>query len=206
MELLEFRLKELGDIVDYFVVVESTRSFAGTPKNLYYLMNNDRYVDYHDKIIHVIVDDMPSEYESSLELESYQRNAIDRGLRSIVDWHCEDIIIISDIDEIPNQSVLQHLKYDVNNAIPIYTNPHCSYLNSPIIEHPLRLSLDVYYYSLNCKVNQVLDNPIVLNYFMYSKLVYDGAYIHHCSSTSPERSCDIAYREHKGISSYTSVV
>ena len=206
MELLEFRLKELGELVDFFILVEATRSFSGLQKSLFYLSNNYRYVDYHDKIIHVIVNDMPTEYGSSLELESYQRNAIDRGLRSILDWNCEDIIIISNIDEIPNRSVLEHLKYDNDSTIPISYSPYCTYANPPVIKYPLRLSLDVYYYSLNCKVNEVWTYPIVVNYYIYSKLVYDRIYSFSCSSTSAERSCDIAYREHKGISRYTSVV
>ena len=34
--MLEFRLKELNDIVDYFVLVESTRSFSGKLQPLYF--------------------------------------------------------------------------------------------------------------------------------------------------------------------------
>src|SRR4030042_2627609 len=59
LDLLEVRLHELYDVVDYFVLSESTRTHSGQFKPLYYKMNKPRFERFKDKIIHVIVDDMP---------------------------------------------------------------------------------------------------------------------------------------------------
>ena len=36
LDLLKFKLKELNDIVDYFVLIESKYTFVGNEKELYY--------------------------------------------------------------------------------------------------------------------------------------------------------------------------
>lgn len=96
LELLEIRLNEMYDYVDHFVLVECYESFQGNPKSLYYSENKHLFSKYADKIIHVIVNDLiPG--KSPWPREEFQRNQITRGLK-----HCsnEDIIIISDMDEI----------------------------------------------------------------------------------------------------------
>lgn len=59
LDMLEFRLKEHWDVVDYFILVESTKTFAYNDKILYFDQNKSRYSNYLEKIIHIIVDDMP---------------------------------------------------------------------------------------------------------------------------------------------------
>jgi beta-1,4-mannosyl-glycoprotein beta-1,4-N-acetylglucosaminyltransferase len=107
LEVLEIRLNILNDYVDYFVIVEATKTHAGKPKELYYLKNKNKFKKFENKIIHVIVDDMPEIKESRWELENFQRNAIIRGLKN-----CEpdDIILISDVDEIPNPKKFKQMK------------------------------------------------------------------------------------------------
>ena len=55
LELLEVRLHELDGLVDKFVLVEATRTFAGHPKSLYFAQNRGRFSAFDNKIIHVIV-------------------------------------------------------------------------------------------------------------------------------------------------------
>jgi beta-1,4-mannosyl-glycoprotein beta-1,4-N-acetylglucosaminyltransferase len=100
LDLLEIRLNILNDYVDKFVLVEATKTHQGKDKPLYFEQNKHRYKKFLDKIIHIVVDDMP-EYNgnNSWELEHFQRNCITRGLKECKE---EDIILISDIDEIPN--------------------------------------------------------------------------------------------------------
>lgn len=57
LDLLEIRLHELSDVVDFFVLVEATRTHSGRFKPLYYKMNRHRFSHFNDKIIHIIVDD-----------------------------------------------------------------------------------------------------------------------------------------------------
>ena len=97
LDLLELRLHELGSVVDYFIVVQATYTFAGQPKPLHFANNRDRFAQFEDKLVHVVVDDLLSQPDP-WSREYYQRNYLLRPL-----LHCEpdDTIIISDVDEIP---------------------------------------------------------------------------------------------------------
>jgi beta-1,4-mannosyl-glycoprotein beta-1,4-N-acetylglucosaminyltransferase len=103
LDLLEIRLNELNDVVDKFVVVECTKTHSYKDKPLYYNENKDRYTKFHDKIIHVIVDDAPDITKGIKNpdrwiVEKFQRNCIERGLAECKD---DDIVLVSDVDEIP---------------------------------------------------------------------------------------------------------
>lgn len=111
LEVLKIRLEELYNDVDYFVVVEATKTFSGKPKPLYFAENSATFEKYRDKIIHIVVDDFP-EVTGNVETdnwarEKHQRNAIMRGLS-----HCSarDIIFISDVDELIRHDVINQVK------------------------------------------------------------------------------------------------
>lgn len=112
LELLEVRLEELYDVVDHFVLVEATKTFSGKPKPLYFLENQEKFQKYRDKIIHVIVDDFPFPDDNSeftnWPREFYQRDAILRGL---VGCKNDDIIMVSDADEIANVHAISEIKH-----------------------------------------------------------------------------------------------
>ena len=46
MKMLEFRLKELNDVVDFFVLVESTKTFTGNDKELFFEQNKENFKEY----------------------------------------------------------------------------------------------------------------------------------------------------------------
>src|SRR5579884_2037055 len=98
LKILKLRLEELGDVVDRFVLVESTRTFSNRSKPLHFLDNQHLFRKYASKIRHVVVEDMPERYESAWDVEAFQRNAILRGIEGAAP---DDLIIISDVDEIP---------------------------------------------------------------------------------------------------------
>ena len=52
--LLEIRLNALKDVVDYFVIVESTRTFKGVPRNL--TLNMTKFAQFKDQIIYMVYD------------------------------------------------------------------------------------------------------------------------------------------------------
>jgi beta-1,4-mannosyl-glycoprotein beta-1,4-N-acetylglucosaminyltransferase len=112
LELLELRLNELGEVVDKFILVEATRTHSNQPKPLYYQENRSRFSAFHDKIIHVIADDLPNA-KNAWVLENYQRNCIARGL---VNCRPDDWILVSDLDEIPRASVVKKS----SGQIPFY--------------------------------------------------------------------------------------
>ncbi len=103
LDILEIRLNTLAPFVDHFVLVESPRTFTGQPKPLVYEENKARFAEFRDKIIHVIDDDMPEHADSTFVREAHQRSAIGRGLG---DAHADDLIIVSDADEIPKPAAL----------------------------------------------------------------------------------------------------
>jgi len=105
LEILDLRLKELNNHVDYFVLVEATLTHTGKSKDLIFEKNKNKFSEYLDKIIHIKVDDLPNynDFEDIWVPENFQRNCITRGL---INAEETDIIIVSDIDEIPRPSAI----------------------------------------------------------------------------------------------------
>lgn len=101
LELLEIRFEELYDVVDYFVLVESDFTFMNNPKPYHFEENKERYARFLDKVIHIKSNS--NCYENPWDNEHFQRNSI---LDGIVDASPDDIIIISDVDELIRPSVL----------------------------------------------------------------------------------------------------
>lgn len=97
LDLLEIRLNVLNNVVDRFVLVEATKAHSGKDKPLYFNENKVRFKSFEQKIIHVVIDDYPA-CTSPWAYENHQRNAILRGLTLA---NPEDMVMISDLDEIP---------------------------------------------------------------------------------------------------------
>ena len=112
--LLDIRMNILNNFVDYFVIVESKYYHNGQIRNLKFNINN--YSKFKDKIIYIIHDKQPETLNEINEndhkdivsykkifnahlRENDQRNFIKKGLIKSED---EDLILISDVDEIPN--------------------------------------------------------------------------------------------------------
>lgn len=97
LDILELRLTELDSVVDRFVIAEATRTFSNEPKPLYFADNRERFARFLPKIVHVVIDDLPAEGDA-WDREAFQRNAVARGLGEAAP---DDVIMISDVDEIP---------------------------------------------------------------------------------------------------------
>jgi hypothetical protein len=106
LDLLELRLNELSEAVDFFVIAEAPVTFKGRPKDLVYNTNKARFQKFQHKIIHLIIDDLPAA-NRAWDREHYQRNALRRGLDEAAPG---DMIIISDADEILRPSTIETLK------------------------------------------------------------------------------------------------
>lgn len=103
LDLLEARFRILDAVVDRFVVAESTVTFAGTKKPLWFAENRDRFGPWRDKINHVAIADTPDSGQNRWAREHFQRNAIVRGL---TDVGFGDLVALSDVDEIPDPATL----------------------------------------------------------------------------------------------------
>lgn len=111
LDILKIRLNVLNPVVDRFVISEATETFSGLKKPLYYAENKELFAEFADKIIHVVVEDTPQ--GDTHYRDTFQKNAVTRGLKDCTD---EDVIIFSDLDEIPNPDkileILQHFQTD----------------------------------------------------------------------------------------------
>ena len=112
--LLDIRMNILDDFVDYFVIVESKYFHNGKERNLKFDINN--YSKFKDKIIYIVHDEKPNDIweinknDKKEDIshkkivnahlrENHQRNFIEKGLSKSKG---DDLILISDVDEIPN--------------------------------------------------------------------------------------------------------
>lgn len=105
LDILEIRLRELYDVVDRFVLVEATHAHKGDSKPLHFAANRQRFAQYGDKIIHIVAGDLP-EGEGAAAIwrrEMTQRQCILRGLLEAKD---NDVVLVSDVDEIPRRSCI----------------------------------------------------------------------------------------------------
>ncbi|GHB35031.1 hypothetical protein GCM10007094_25630 [Pseudovibrio japonicus] len=109
LDTLEIRLGELFDVVDEFILVEATKTFTGQEKPLYFADNKSRFAPFLSKIRHVIVEDMPEAAQSAWSREYHQRDCIERGLKDLA---VKDLIVVSDVDEIPKPEALLRAKND----------------------------------------------------------------------------------------------
>ncbi len=110
LDLLEVRLNELYNSVDYFVIAEANMSHSGTPKEYVLEQNWERFKPFQDKIRYLKIDDFPVTNNSWVR-EKFQRDALKRG---ITDKQPDDLIIVSDLDEIPRAEIIDMIKTDEN--------------------------------------------------------------------------------------------
>lgn len=112
LDILKLRMHVLNEVVDKFVISESTVTFSGDKKPLYYAENKEMFKEFEHKIIHKIVDDTPMDCNAFMR-DSHQKCAVARGLTSA---QPDDIIIFSDVDEIPNPEALKKIFADMDSS------------------------------------------------------------------------------------------
>lgn len=131
-DVLELRLNELYDVVDFFVILESDKTFTGKPKPFYFDENQARFTKFSKKIINIkynVPDDLKAE---PFVMEAYQRDTLFVSMQTLSEEGIvkdEDVVILSDVDEIPNKTAI--VNYDTSNGMSM-------------------ISQKLYYYYLNC--------------------------------------------------------
>jgi len=142
--VLELRLNLLDKYVDYFVIVESKFNHKGEAKKLNFDIK--KFKKFEQKIIYIIYDQQPSDlykFEkedtkrdidgkyifNAYKRENAQRNLISQGLKNA---SLDDLIIISDVDEIPNLEKINFNK--IKNEILVFRQ-------------------DMFYYKFNLKLS-----------------------------------------------------
>ena len=109
--LLDLRMNILNKVVDYFVIVEGNKTWQNNTKKFKFKI--EKFKKFKKKIIYVKVNDLPDGKNPWLR-ENFQRNCISRGLQKARE---EDLIMISDLDEIPNPSVIKLFKATMKYAV-----------------------------------------------------------------------------------------
>ena len=106
-EMLNFRLSELNNYVDYFIIIETDRDLLGSNKTSFYDENKSKFELYSNKIIPIYCK-IPENFigkdvinKSLIELET--------KLKSL-DLNFEDIIMFSHVDEIPDFNKLKNIE------------------------------------------------------------------------------------------------
>ena len=124
--MMDVRFNVLNHYVSKFIVVESTFSHSGKKKKLNF--NIDDYPKFKDKIIYLVIDHEPIELikKENLELDSVSKrlnslkrieqsyNYMTKGIKDASD---DDLIMLSDNDEIPDLSKLNLDKIENNFVI-----------------------------------------------------------------------------------------
>ena len=112
--LLDLRLNTLDKFVKKFVITEATYTHNGKKKKLNF--DIDKFKKFKDKIIYIVVDEQPKnikklsskdskeKYGEKLILNGMARDYFQRDslLKGLKEADREDLILISDLDEIPN--------------------------------------------------------------------------------------------------------
>ena len=140
-ELVELRIKYLNSIIDFFVVVEANITHQGKKKDWNFpkiLKNNLKEfsgkIQYHqlnidpEKIKNEeswIIDDVKG--DDNWRIENFQRNYIKTACRKFSN---EDILIISDVDEIPSKLKLEFIKScDFKKIAPVALDQHLFHID-----------------------------------------------------------------------------
>jgi len=128
--LLDVRLNILNKYVDKFIITEATFMHSGKPKKLNFDIN--KFSKFKDKIVYNVIDKQPPNIVSIKEEDSketkdnklinnsnkrehYQREL---ALRSLNTAELNDIILINDVDEIPN---LKNINFEkIGNKLVIF--------------------------------------------------------------------------------------
>ena len=137
--ILDLRMHVLSKYVDKFIINESSYYHSGKPKKLVFDIN--KYSKFKDKIIYNVIDKQPSNIETihdsdndktdtrgqklvnnSNKREHYQREMIGNSLDEA---GADDIILGSDVDEIPNLENLDLKR--INKQLIIFKQKFCFY-------------------------------------------------------------------------------
>lgn len=125
LDLIDLRLREIGDLIDHLVVVEATHDWQNNEKPLWFKEFGHRFNNYAAKIIHVV----SKEFGEFPITEWAQRRAIYDGVK---DADMTDMVMVSDVDEIPSREFVDWVKK---------YKP-----STPVVAHQV-----LYYYWVNCR-------------------------------------------------------
>lgn len=174
VDLLRYRLRTLNSIVDHFVIIEANQTFMGKPKELYSAKVSSLLEEFNGKLTHMIINlpfregALSTNKDEQWKNENFQRNSIGTALKQLP-LKDDDIIIISDVDEIPDPNTLYMIKCE-----EIHVTINC-------------LEQDFFYYNLQSKFLNKWYHAKLIRYGLFKKIGKTCDEIRHydCVTISP---------------------
>jgi beta-1,4-mannosyl-glycoprotein beta-1,4-N-acetylglucosaminyltransferase len=178
LDMLEFRLTELNEHVDYFIILESNFDFAGNKKESLFELNKNRFDSWEEKIIHVNCPELTQELIAEINKEKHSEyknkdsnnNNFNKDniifymivklikTLSYLELDFEDIIMFSDIDEIPDFKTLDLID-DYLSFNSILLRQKRFFWTTKYIDKDLSFGTSCHQYT------KISRNPIVLENF-----------------------------------------
>ncbi len=176
LDMLEFRLTELNEHVDYFFILDSDFDFAGNKKDSIFELNKNRFDSWKEKIIRIDCPELTIELFNQINTEKYTQyknlstdiinkdniifymmiKLIERLPQLELDF--EDIIMFSDIDEIPDFTTLDLIDdYLLFNSIILRQKRF--FWTTKYIDKDLSFGTSCHQYT------KIARNPLVLDHF-----------------------------------------
>lgn len=129
-DLLEVRLRTLWPVVDKFLLMEGDHNFTNQPKEMRFNEQKDRFAWAKDKLIHIQHIGPFKHGPGDLFIEHQHRQYLYEQAKSIPGFEENDILLLSDVDEIPSREAINGLHGD---------------FVSPLLFHQ-----EFYYYNIKC--------------------------------------------------------
>ena len=176
LDMLEFRLTELNEHVDYFFILDSDFDFAGNKKDSIFELNKNRFDSWKEKIIRIDCPELTVELFNQINTEKYTQyknlstdiinkdNIIFYMMIKLIETlpqlelDFEDIIMFSDIDEIPDFTTLDLIDdYLLFNSIILRQKRF--FWTTKYIDKDLSFGTSCHQYT------KISRNPLVLDHF-----------------------------------------
>ncbi|CAL5057361.1 unnamed protein product [Urochloa decumbens] len=110
LDILDIRWHELSPYVSEFVLLESNSTFTGIKKDLHFKENRQRFEFAESRLTYGMIGGRFVKGENPFVEESYQRVALDQLIK-IAGITDDDLLIMSDVDEIPSGHTINLLRW-----------------------------------------------------------------------------------------------
>jgi beta-1,4-mannosyl-glycoprotein beta-1,4-N-acetylglucosaminyltransferase len=117
LTMLEVRLHELWHVVDLFVVVEAAMTFTGKRKPLHFARHRAQFAAFAGKIVHVTLPVLAG--DTAWPREHFHRLALTTTALTNVSLAPGDIVLVSDLDEIPRPEAVAALRDCTHVPFPV---------------------------------------------------------------------------------------
>lgn len=145
LDMLAIRWKELQPYVSEFVLLEANSTFTGLTKPLFFAQNRGQFKFVESKLTYGSVGGRFVKGENPFVEESYQRVALDQLIR-IAGITEDDLLIMSDVDEIPSGHTINMLRWcdDIPDVLHLQLRNYLYSFEFPLDDKSWRASVHRY--------------------------------------------------------------